>query len=428
MALFLFLILALSAGGAHAATSSVWDSIPDSVAASPDTLSFSDVLTRIKHGSASLRALPYRVTAATALADQAGAWPNPSVLAEAENVNGGYSGLDQSEFSLWLSQEFELGGKRSKRVEQAARAVDEVALAARVESFAVYLDAKVGYAGVVHAEERVRLAVEAETLVAQLARAAGDRVRAGAALTADAALAEAALARARLAIDAARAEETGARVALASLWGEPAGFDDPVARDLPLVRSALPTDSTQAWASRSPAVARLRLASAARRADAALERSLRVPNLTVAAGARRVEADDASTLLFGVGLPLPVWDRRSGATRAAKAHGRASQIEIDAARAGVASALVARIATLAVLQDRLHKTQDVVAPALATALDNMRTAYAIGRVSYSDLLEAQRALIELYHDANDARLAIVEETIAIERLTGHTIEELMGSE
>ena len=69
-----------------------------------------------------------------------------------------------------------------------------------------------------------------------------------------------------------------------------------------------------------------------------------------------------------------------------------------------------------------------LAPALATALENLRTAYSIGRVSYSDLLEAQRALIALYHDANDARLGIVAETIEIERLAGRTIEELMGNE
>ncbi|MCI0452721.1 MAG: TolC family protein, partial [Candidatus Latescibacteria bacterium] len=357
MVLLLFLILVISAGGgAHAATPSVWDSIPDSAAAAPDTLAFSDILIRVKHGSAALRALPYRVTAATALFEQAGAWPNPSVLAEAENVDGSYSGLDQSEFSLWLSQEFELGGKRSRRMEQASRAVDEAALESGTESFAVYLDAKSRYAAVVHAEERVRLAVDAEGLVASLARAAGDRVRAGAALTADAALAEAALARTQLAIDAARAERTSARVALSALWGEPTGFDDPIAHALPLVRTTLPADSGEAWAARSPSVTRLRLASAARRADAALEKSLRVPNLTVAAGARRVEADDASTLLVGVGLPIPAWDRRGAATRAAEARGRASEIEIDAARASVAGALVGRIAILAVLQDRLHKT------------------------------------------------------------------------
>jgi len=43
-------------------------------------------------------------------------------------------------------------------------------------------------------------------------------------------------------------------------------------------------------------------------------------------------------------------------------------------------------------------------------------------------LDVQRALLELRNDANDARLAIVYESITIERLTGRTIEELTGNE
>jgi outer membrane protein TolC len=80
------------------------------------------------------------------------------------------------------------------------------------------------------------------------------------------------------------------------------------------------------------------------------------------------------------------------------------------------------------LRDRLRRTEAELAPAVEAALDNMRTAYAIGRASYSDLLDVQRALLELRNDANDARLAIVYESITIERLTGRTIEELTGNE
>jgi cobalt-zinc-cadmium efflux system outer membrane protein len=429
MALLVFVLTVLAATGVvHAQSSAVWDSVPDSVGVPTDTLTLVDALSRIKRSNPTLRALPHRVVAASALVEQAGAWPNPALEAEGENIDGSYSGLDQSEFSLWLSQEFELGGKRAKRVAQAARAYDGATLETRTGALAVYLEAKSRYAAVVHAVERVRLTTAAEGLVADLARAATDRVRAGAALTADGALAQVALVRTRLEIDAARAKNAIARVALASLWGEPAGFAEPVSGTLPILRSALPPDSTESWASRSPDVARLRIANAASRADAALERSLRVPNLTVAAGARRVEADDASTWLFGVGLPLPLWDRRDAAVRAAEARGRASEIEVSGTRAAVAGELAAHIATLAVLQDRLRQTETTLAPALASALENLRTAYAIGRVSYSDLLEAQRALIALYHDTNDARLAIVEETIAIESLAGRTIEELMGNE
>lgn len=429
MVLFVMLGVVLALGGAaYAQPPSVWDSVPDSVVTPLDTLSFTDVLVRIKRASPALRALPLRATAANALIEQAGAWPNPHLLATAENVDGSYSGLDQSEFSLWFSQEFELGGKRSRRVDHAARVADEIDRETRDAALEVYLAATSRYAAVVHAEERARLAKEAEVIVAELARAAGDRVRAGAALIADAALADAALARVRLSIDAADAERLRTRVALATLWGQPLGFNDAVSRAFPLSRARLSADSTQAWAQQSPAVEQARLARASRRADTALEKSLRVPNLTLDAGARRVEADDASTFLFGVGLPLPLWDRRAAAIRAAEAREQSADIESERVQAIVTGELASHIGVLDRLGARLQQTETTLLPSLTAALENMRTAYAIGRVSYSDLLEVQRTVLGLQHDLNDARHEIVETTIAIERLTGRTIEELMSNE
>lgn len=429
MVLFVILLVVLTLGdAARAQPTSVWDSVPDSVTTPTDTLSFTDVLVRIKRTSPALRALPLRAAAATALVEQAGAWPNPHLLATAENVDGSYSGLDQSEFSLWFSQEFELGGKRSRRVDHAARVADEINRETRTGAFEVYLEATSRYAAVVHAEERARLSREAEAIVAELARAANERVRAGATLIADAALADAALARVRLSIDAADAERLRARVALATLWGEPIGFDDAVSRSFPLPRTTPTADSTETWAQKSPAVEHARLARASRRADTAIEKSLRVPNLTLDAGTRRVEADDASTFLFGVGLPLPLWDRRAAAVRAAEAREQSADIEAERVQAIVTGELAGHLGVLDRLAARLRQTEATLLPSLTAALENMRTAYGIGRVSYSDLLEVQRTVLGLQHDLNDARLEIVETTIAIERLTGRTIEELMSHE
>jgi cobalt-zinc-cadmium efflux system outer membrane protein len=155
---------------------------------------------------------------------------------------------------------------------------------------------------------------------------------------------------------------------------------------------------------------------------------LRVPDLALDAGARLIEADDATTLLFGVALPLPLWDRRAGSIRAAEARAAATEIEIERVRASVTGEILGHLANVQRLRDRLRRTEAELAPAVEAALDNMRTAYAIGRASYSDLLDVQRALLELRNDANDARLAIVYESITIERLTGRTIEELTGNE
>jgi len=429
MAFFLPLFVVLATiGVADATPVSVWDSVPDSLAERADTLSLTGALARIKRGSPELRAIPFRGAAAAAQVEQAGAWPNPSLLALAENVDGSYNAFDRSEISLWLSQELELGGKRSKRVDFAVRMADEVARESRAQSFDVYLMATSRYAAVVHAEERARVARAAEGIVAELARVASDRVKVGATLTADAALADAELARVGFAIAEAEVERSRARVALASTWGEPLGFDDAVARAIPVPRATLSADSAGAWAHRSPDLERLRLSGASHRADAAVERSLRVPDLALDAGARLIEADDATTLLFGVALPLPLWDRRAGSIRAAEARAAATEIEIERVRASVTGEILGHLANVQRLRDRLRRTEAELAPAVEAALDNMRTAYAIGRASYSDLLDVQRALLELRNDANDARLAIVYESITIERLTGRTIEELTGNE
>ncbi len=405
----------------------VWTTVPDSVPES-DTLSLAGALARVKLRSPALRGLAYRVDGASALIDQAGARPNPDLVFEAENVGGSYSGFDQAELSLLLGQELELGGKRSKRIDLATRVRDETSRDALTHALDLFLETRSRYADVVHAERRILLSASAEGVIAELAKSAQDRVRAGATLVADAALASAALARVRTAVADAEAERDRARIALSALWGEPQGFDDPVARDYALLPDSIPADSAASWAARSPVVRALQLAAATQRAEAALERSLRVPNVTLGAGARRIEADDASTFLLGVGLPIPLWDRRGGAIRAAEARLRAAESETERARVLVAGALAARANALARLRARLAQADATLIPALTTALENMRTAYGIGRASYADLLEVQRTLIEIQNDANDTRRAIVAETIEIERIAGRTIEELMSHE
>ena len=411
----------------NAGAQPAWDAIPDSVAPA-DTLSLAAALARVKRTSPALRALPLRVAAATSRIDQAGAWRNPSVSFEAENVGGSFSGFDRSELSILLAQEFELGGKRSRRADVAAGESQQVRRDAEARSLDLFLETKARYADIVHAEQRVRLLAEAEGIVSELAASAEARVRSGATLLADAALASAAQARVRSAVADAEARRVQARVALSALWGDARGFDEPVARHLESTTNAISADSAGAWAGRSPSVRALEAEAQTRRADAALERSLRVPDLTLGAGARRLEVEDANTLLFTVGIPLPLWDRRGSAVAAADAQLGAAEAEIERMRAVTAGAITARVSNLSRMHARLLQVEAELIPSLTTALDNMRTAYGIGRTSYADLLEVQRTLIELQNDANDTRRDMVAEVIEIEMLAGRPIEELMGND
>ena len=426
----LVLAAAPAARAAHSVRTVFEDAVRRSSTAAPrDTLGFDDTLARIAQQHPEFRATTARVEASRHSVDQARARPNPLLHADAENVGGTYSGFDASELSLFLSQEFELGGKRSARTANAESAAGAAMLEADLTILELYLAARQRYAAVTHADERLRIALANQAVVASLATAAEDRVRAGATLVADRLLANVALARTSQQVRNAEVERLRARRSLAALWGEPDdAFSDPVEPALHLPDAAPPVDSVSAWIDSSPSVSRAHRAADLQRTALQVERSLRVPSLTAGGGVRRVEADDANTFLLGVSLPLPLWDRRAGAIRAAEAQIRAGEFELEVARAAGRGELLGRFDRLSGMLDRLRQSLEATIPAVQSAAQEMESAYRIGGASYVDLLEVQRLRIEMENEVNDLRLAIIDEVIEIERLTARPIEELMDHE
>ncbi|HEU4364892.1 MAG TPA: TolC family protein, partial [Candidatus Krumholzibacteria bacterium] len=146
--------------------------------------------------------------------------------------------------------------------------------------------------------------------------------------------------------------------------------------------------------------------------------------LSASVGVRRVEVDDAGPFLVGLSMPLPLWDRRRDAARAADARVRAAELAASRLRAEVSSDVAVRLETLDLLLVQLAQVDGEVIPELQSAAEGLRTAYQLGSVSYPDLLEVQRALVAVQQEQNDTRRAIAAEVIAIEALTGMTIEEM----
>jgi cobalt-zinc-cadmium efflux system outer membrane protein len=276
---------------------------------------------------------------------------------------------------------------------------------------------------VVHAEERYRITTRAAAIVAELVTAAEERVSAGAALRSDRALAAAALARSGVERRAAESARRRARVALASLWGDTA-FNDPVSRNAHATHATLAPDAVTRWAADSPSVVLARAHTGALRAEYAVEKSLRVPSVTAGVGIRRVEMDDAGTFLIGMSMPLPLWDRRGDAVQAADARVRAAELITRQLGAQVAADLANRLDALTQLLAQVEQTDTRVIPQLTAAADELRTAYLQGRASYPDLIEVQRTLVAVEQEQNDARRAIVDAMVAIEALTGTTIQEM----
>lgn len=403
------LAAASCAGLAQAQTS------PTPIAAG-DVLTLDDALRQAGATSPANEVAALGVEVAEAGRRVAGLRPNPTLNADVENVigTGPYRGIDEAETTIGFALPLELGGKRSARIgvanAQTARArIDVVVAAADLR-----LKVTQSYVEAVTAERRLAIAQDQVRITTENLRIARDRVEAGAnspideqraALLASNAGAE--LERARQTVEATRialAQYTGiASVALDQAWFDdvaltPAGPRMPVSAEGTLALAAAAADV-------STADAELRLA-----------RSQRVPDLTVSAGTRRLQASGDMAMVFGLSVPLPVFNSGRAAVDRASALRGQSDARRRLARFEAEQAIAATRAD----RDRAAATVRASGPAVKAAQEAARIArigYGEGKFDQLVLLEAEQALLDARTAAIDARNQYHDAEARLARLT-----------
>lgn len=375
--------------------------------------SFAELLARLGQTPATLEAEALS-EAAEARARQARVRPNPTLALEAENAfgTGPFSGYDNAETTLSISQDLELWGRRTARI-NAARA--EAGTAALQRDLAV-VDAAgrlaLVYAEAEAAQRRADLAEESLALTIADARAALALVEEGREPLLRGIQGESEAAAARANRDEAQAEREAAFARLTAIAMSPT----PVTTiDVSLLDQA-PAEAGVARAD-APAVrvAEAQRTAAERRID--VERIRTRPDISASVGVRRYEMEDATALTFGVSMPLPLFDRNRGNIEAAQAELRVADARLMGARQDAQADWAAARARLAASVSRVGAVDAGVASA-EEAYRLSRIGFEAGRISQLELRGTRAALITARTAALDARLARVRAEIDLARLQG----------
>lgn len=348
-----------------------------------------EVSPRIARAEAELRA-------ADARALQAGLRPNPEIGVEVENFSGTgpYRSFRQSEVTVAVSQEFELGGERQARkaVAGAEREFARLALSKAVADLAY--DTAVAHAELRAAEDRAVLARSNLIRAQELARIAGNLVDAGRdpplrKLRADALLAEA---------EAEGLRSFGLLLTARRRLGLLIGSEDPeltaVGGD-PVATAPLPADVASlderlAAAERDAANARIALA----RAEA-------VPNVSASGGFRNFRESGSTAFVMGLSVPLPFNRSGRSGVAAARATGEAADAALAQTRLDTRFSRQEAQTMLSAANERLAALSG---PGLRQATEAERLAdigYRAGKFSLLELIDAQEAL-------TNTRLKIIE--------------------
>ena len=331
---------------------------------------------------------------------QAGAWPNPTLDTQLEDLR-----RNNRTTTLQLSQPIELGGKRAARVTAAERARDQAASALSARRAELRASAVTAFFDVLTAQERLRLAQDSVGLAQIATRAAANRVAAGKVSPLEETKARVAEAGIRVELLQAEGTLRASRQLLAALWGNPAprftqveGAVDqlPAQAAAPEVARRLPD---------APVLRQARLEVERRRALSDLEQAKRIPDVTVSLGVKRVSASEGegdavsssrrNQVVVGLSVPLPIFDTNRGNITEALSRE-------DKARDELAAAELQLGADVAQASERLRSARATAETLQRDALPGAETAYRaatkgfeLGKFSFLEALDAQRTLFQV---------------------------------
>jgi len=368
------------------------------------TVTLAECLRRVTEQSPDLKSGTYKTEAAAHRAKQAARPLNPRLEMELENVagSGAVQGVDSAETTVAVSQEFELGGKRSHRtaVAEAETAVSRAEQEVRLRM--LLFETRRAALAVQAAQEKARLAEEALALIQETENVAVIREAAGKAAVLETDRARADTAKAQIELEERKAEQRDAVRDLALLWGETEPSFDAVAGSFDAGASAWPSlDTLLVRAASNPELLAIAAQTRTYEARIGVERAARMPNVALSAGVRRFEEGSDFGFVAGAGIELPFYTSNRDGVRAATADAEAARQEATAARIRVEGhirQLYARLNTLAAKNIRL---KEAVIPVAQRTLGLVLEAHKLGKAGYLDVLEARRALV-------DARSQIIE--------------------
>ncbi len=380
------------------------------------------VLEKTLLNNVQLQTFPYDIRVSEALTLQAGITPNPEFSVEVENVlgTGERQGIDNAEITLALSQLIELGDKRQRRVD-VAQATERQKLS---EYEILRLDILAEATGRYYQLLRLHALQdwsERRILVEQTAlKAIESRANAGAVIQADVTKMALRLSRTMAVKDQLDGETRLARLRLAAMWSSEPHFTAALGNlelssTLPTAASVLNAVETAPQYLQLLSVERLMYAK--RR----MEESKAQYDVTLGMGVRSYDGFDDSALMFNFSMPIPLSNPNQGNILAAKASEDRAMEQQKLARGQLKLSLMEIHQAMVNNARQASRIKQQVLPLAQRLLEDTQGAYQTGQANVLQLVDAQSELFAIERDLIEAKVAVYQQRLELERITGQSM-------
>lgn len=357
---------------------------------------------------------------------QASLRPNPSIDTEVDRGIGSKAedSPQETEMTVVLTQPIELGSKRERR-EKVAQSEKDLAQAKLVIQRADLIhNIKTSYIEALAAKETLTLADRRKTIADESVAAAKRRASAGGGSAVEQIKAQLSLSTSEISLEQARQNFESALRKIATILGVTKNLKI----DGQLENSILPPtwEILSSALPKSLDVQRARLDSSRRRAEASLEEAKSSLDISVSGGVRYAQESKDTGILVGISIPLPVSDRNQGAILEAQKNVAASEFGEKSAAVTTEAALKDAFQNMSTAYALSKRLKDDILQNAERALDASTKAYRLGKLSYLEVIDAQRTLFDAREQFINALTTYHMSRAAAERLIGHGLGQFSG--
>jgi len=391
---------------------------PATAGAGETPLTLAEAERRALETSPALKAAEARIQVAEGLLRQAGVYPNPDLVLDANYFTG--DGRSR-EAVLGLLQPIPYHGKRGLERQESAERLEAARLDRDRDRLDLLLEVREAYDRIYFAAQVIKVVEDDLQATQEIQKAVQSRVAAGDAAPMESLKATVEVNRAGSRLGLARGDLAAAIAAFNLLLGSAAGAPTTVAGPPPDPDPADDLDALIARALATQPEIRSR-EHAAQAASFAAERARleRRPDISVGP---TIGTDQGSTFAgLGLALKLPVWDHHQGTIAAADAGRNMAQHEAEAARLAVA-----RLVADSFGRYRSARAQQLLygSGLLAEAgqlADAARKSYEGGESGILDLLDARRTVLAVREEYDRVSLEAALAAARLRRAIGEGTE------
>ena len=296
--------------------------------------------------------------------------------------------------AIYVNQPLELGGKRPARIAAAERRHDVASAELNTMRVEIRAAVMVAFFDVLVAQERFLLTQGLVELSQRATTAASKRVTAGKVSPVEETKARVAEASVRVELSQAATSLKMARKRLTAIWGNATPRFERAEGQVEALPALPALKDLTARLANAPGLARAQLEVNRRQALVEVERSLRIPDVTVSLGGRRNAEIGLNQALLGVSLPIPIFNRNQGNILEALRRTDKARDELSGTEIRLNNEIAQALERLNVARQEIEILQREILPGAQSAYDAATKGFLMGKFSFLEALDAQRTLFQ----------------------------------